>query len=169
MVTVAQAEHQRVAGARQQLREFLHDWASADQVDSAVLLVSEMVTNVLVHTDADALLVAEMTGGAGSRRIRIQVSDGSDDLPHKRHPGELASSGRGLVLMELLADAWGVDPRGEGKSIWFELYEEGPGGEEPGGQEPGGEAEPRVPGFSGVTDVSEAAEAAEAAEVSGDA
>lgn len=155
MVTVAQAEHQRVAGARQQLREFLHDWASADQVDSAVLLVSEMITNVLVHTDADALLVAEMTGGAGSRRIRIQVSDGSDDLPHKRHPGELASSGRGLMLMELLADAWGVDPRGEGKSIWFELYEEGPDGEEPGGQEPGGEAEPGVPGFSGVTEVPE--------------
>ncbi|MFD3381720.1 MULTISPECIES: SpoIIE family protein phosphatase [unclassified Streptomyces] len=160
MVTVAQAEHERVAGARQQLREFLHDWASADQVDSAVLLVSEMVTNVLVHTDADALLVAEMTGGAGGRRIRIQVSDGSDDLPHKRHPGELASSGRGLVLMELLADAWGVDPRGEGKSIWFELYEEGPGGEgtggevpggdEPGSEEPGGEATPRASGLPGV-------------------
>ncbi len=35
----------------------------------------------------------------------------------------MASSGRGLMLMEMLADAWGVDPRGEGKSIWFELYE----------------------------------------------
>ncbi|MFI1410690.1 SpoIIE family protein phosphatase [Streptomyces sp. NPDC020707] len=128
MLTVAQAEPQKVALARQQLREFLHDWPSVDQVDSAVLLVSEMVTNVLVHTDADALLVAEMTGAAGTRRIRIQVTDGSDDLPHRRHPGELASSGRGLVLTELLADAWGVDPRGEGKSIWFELYEEGSGG-----------------------------------------
>ncbi|MFE7037462.1 SpoIIE family protein phosphatase [Streptomyces sp. NPDC057621] len=127
MLTIAQAEPQKVALARQQLREFLHDWPSVDQVDSAVLLVSEMVTNVLVHTDADALLVAEMTGAAGARRIRIQVTDGSDDLPHRRHPGELASSGRGLVLTELLADAWGVDPRGEGKSIWFELYEDGPG------------------------------------------
>ncbi|WP_327324908.1 ATP-binding protein [Streptomyces sp. NBC_01210] len=42
---------------------------------------------------------------------------------HRRRPGEMASSGRGLLLMEMLADAWGVDPRGEGKSIWFELYE----------------------------------------------
>ncbi|WP_413758134.1 SpoIIE family protein phosphatase [Streptomyces sp. MMBL 11-3] len=125
VLTVAQAEPQKVAVARQQLREFLHDWTSADQVDSAVLLLSEMVTNVLVHTDGDALLAAEMTGPAGARRIRIQVADGSDDLPHRRHPGELASSGRGLVLTELLADAWGVDPRGEGKSIWFELYEKG--------------------------------------------
>ncbi len=135
-LTVAQAEPERVAGARQQVRELLHDWSSEEQVDSAVLLVSEMLTNVLVHTDADALLVAEVSGdpgspngsggsgGAGGRRMRVEVTDASDDLPHKRHPGELASSGRGLVLVELLADAWGVDPRGEGKSIWFELYEE---------------------------------------------
>ncbi|MFD9068867.1 ATP-binding SpoIIE family protein phosphatase [Streptomyces lasiicapitis] len=123
MLTIAQAEPERVAGARGHLRDLLHDWADPDQVDSAVLLVSEMVTNVLVHTDGDALLVAEVTGEEGTRRLRVEVADCSDDLPHKRHPGELASSGRGLVLMELLAERWGVDPRGEGKSIWFELYE----------------------------------------------
>jgi serine phosphatase RsbU (regulator of sigma subunit)/anti-sigma regulatory factor (Ser/Thr protein kinase) len=123
MLSVAQAEPERVGVARQQLRELLHDWPSADQVDSAVLLLSEMLTNVLVHTDADALLLAEVRGEAGERRMRIEVTDTSDDLPHKRRPGELASSGRGLMLIELLADVWGVDPRGEGKSIWFELYE----------------------------------------------
>ncbi|MFE0134528.1 SpoIIE family protein phosphatase [Streptomyces sp. NPDC059037] len=123
VLTVAQAEPERIAGARQHVRELLHDWADPDQVDSAVLMVSETVTNVLVHTDGDALLVAEVTGEPGTRRLRAEVSDSSDDLPHKRHPGELASSGRGLVLMELLADAWGVDPRGDGKSIWFELHE----------------------------------------------
>ncbi|GAA2764282.1 SpoIIE family protein phosphatase [Streptomyces paradoxus] len=123
VLTVAQAEPERIAVARQQLRELLHDWSSPDQVDSAVLLLSEMLTNVLVHTDSDALLVAEITGGVGERRLRIEVTDAGDDLPHKRRPGELASSGRGLVLIELLAHAWGVDPRGEGKSIWFELYE----------------------------------------------
>ncbi|MGJ5826522.1 SpoIIE family protein phosphatase [Streptomyces ossamyceticus] len=122
-LTVAQAEPERIAGARQQVRELLHDWSCPDQVDSAVLLVSEMLTNVLVHTDADALLVVEMTGEGGKRRMRIEVTDASDDLPHKRRPGELASSGRGLVLMDVLADAWGVDPRGDGKSIWFELHE----------------------------------------------
>ncbi|MFJ4712989.1 SpoIIE family protein phosphatase [Streptomyces sp. NPDC088785] len=123
-MTVAQAEPERIAVARQQLRELLHDWTDEDQVDSAVLMVSEMVTNVLVHTDGDALLVAEVGRGCeGPRRLRVEVADASDDLPHKRRPGELASSGRGLVLMELLAQKWGVDPRGEGKSIWFELYE----------------------------------------------
>ncbi|MDN0200440.1 SpoIIE family protein phosphatase [Streptomyces sp. S.PNR 29] len=123
LLTVAQAEPERVAAARRQLRELLHDWDSPDQVDSAVLLLSEMLTNVLVHTDADALLLAEVRGEPGERRMRIEVTDSSDDLPHKRRPGELASSGRGLLLIELLAHAWGVDPRGEGKSIWFELYE----------------------------------------------
>ncbi|MGW2048752.1 SpoIIE family protein phosphatase [Streptomyces sp. NPDC001858] len=123
MLTVAQAEPERIAVARQQLRELLHDWTCEDQLDSAVLLVSETLTNVLVHTDADALLVAEVIGPPGERRLRVEVTDTSDDLPHKRRPGELASSGRGLVLIELLADTWGVAPRGEGKSIWFELHE----------------------------------------------
>ncbi|GHD85369.1 SpoIIE family protein phosphatase [Streptomyces naganishii] len=123
LLTVAQAEPERVAVARQQLRELLHDWSSEDQVDTAVLLLSEMLTNVLVHTDTDALLIAEVGGEKGERRMRVEVTDAGDDLPHKRRPGELASSGRGLVLVELLADAWGVVPRGQGKTIWFELYE----------------------------------------------
>ncbi|MFE6783795.1 SpoIIE family protein phosphatase [Streptomyces sp. NPDC057680] len=123
LMTIAQAEPERIAAAREQVRQLLHDWRDEDQLDSAVLMVSEMVTNVLVHTDGDALLVAEVACGEKARRLRVEVSDGSDELPHKRHPGEMASSGRGLVLMEMLADAWGVDPRGEGKAIWFELNE----------------------------------------------
>jgi len=123
MMTVAQAEPERIATAREQVRQLLHDWNDADQVDSAVLMVSEMVTNVLVHTDGDALLVAEVVCRERSRRLRVEVADTSDELPHRRHPGEMASSGRGLILMEMLAHAWGVDPRGEGKAIWFELDE----------------------------------------------
>ncbi|MBB5119926.1 phosphatase [Streptomyces eurocidicus] len=122
-LTIAQAEPERIAEARQQIRHLMYDWPDEDQADSAVLMVSEMVTNVLVHTDGDALLVAEISGAPGERRVRVDVADASDELPHRRHPGEMASSGRGLVLMELLAGAWGVDPRGEGKNIWFELYE----------------------------------------------
>ncbi|MFE0818430.1 SpoIIE family protein phosphatase [Streptomyces sp. NPDC058847] len=123
MLTVAQAEPERIAIAREHLRDLLHDWPSEDQLDASVLLLSEMLTNVLVHTDADALLVAEVTGEPGERRIRVEVTDSGDDLPHKRRPGEMASSGRGLMLVEMLADEWGVAPRGDGKSIWYEVYE----------------------------------------------
>ncbi len=129
VLTIAQAEPERISVGRQLVRELLHDWSDAEQVDSAVLMVSEMATNVLVHTDGDALMVAEVSGERGERRLRVEVADASDELPHKRRPGEMASSGRGLVLMEMLADAWGVDPRGEGKSIWFELYESDEPGE----------------------------------------
>ena len=128
LMTIAQAEPERIAEAREQVRQLLHDWDDEEQLDSAVLMVSEMVTNVLVHTDGDALLVAEVACAEKARRLRVEVTDSSDELPHKRHPGEMASSGRGLVLMEMLADAWGVDPRGDGKSIWFELNETPSGG-----------------------------------------
>ncbi|MEZ7006672.1 SpoIIE family protein phosphatase [Streptomyces sp. AD55] len=138
MLTIAQAEPERIAAAREHLRDLLYDWPDGEQRDAAVLLLSEMLTNVLVHTDADALLVAEVTGEPGERRIHVEVSDSGKELPHKRRPGEMASSGRGLVLIEMLADAWGVAPRGTGKSIWYEVYESGPPAEP--GDVPGGGA-----------------------------
>lgn len=153
VLTLSQADASRVAEARHQLQEMLYDWgktppsalgegalvpgvadamesvdntAASHAVDGAVLMLSEMLTNVLVHTDGDALMVAELTGEPGTRVLRVEVSDKSNEQPHRRDPGELASSGRGLVLMEMLADTWGVDPRGEGKVIWFKMREDAP-------------------------------------------
>ncbi|MBB1242417.1 SpoIIE family protein phosphatase, partial [Streptomyces durbertensis] len=149
VLTISQADASRVADARHQLQAMLYDWGAAPAdaesipgagagpagphateaaaaVDGAVLMLSEILTNVLIHTEDDALMVAEVTGQPGSRRLRVEVSDHSDELPHRRDPGELASSGRGLVLMDLLAGGWGVDPRGEGKVIWFEMREDAP-------------------------------------------
>jgi GAF domain-containing protein len=123
VLTVGQDQAERIAGAREELRAIMHDWAVPDQVDATVLLATELLTNVLVHTDQAAALVATMSGQAGSRRLRLEVADGSDELAHRRSPGEMASSGRGLILLELLSDCWGMEPRGEGKSLWFELDE----------------------------------------------
>jgi serine phosphatase RsbU (regulator of sigma subunit) len=123
VLTVAQDQPERISGARQELRAIMHDWASPDQVDAAVLLASELLANVLVHTDVEGALVAAMSGTPGSRRLRIEVADRSDELAHRRSPGELASSGRGLILLDLLSDRWGMQPRGDGKAIWFDLDE----------------------------------------------
>ncbi|MCE7079814.1 SpoIIE family protein phosphatase [Streptomyces sp. ST2-7A] len=123
VLCVDQAEPARIAEARRQLAGLLRDWSDPEQVDGAVLMLSEMLANVLVHTDSDAIVVAELSGPMGERLLRVEVTDTSDELPHRREPGELASSGRGLVLMECLSDAWGVDPRGDGKTTWFELGE----------------------------------------------
>jgi hypothetical protein len=64
-----------------------------------------------------------LSGPPGTRLLHVEVRDANDDMPHRRSPGELASTGRGLLLIEELADAWGVRPHGEGKAIWFELRE----------------------------------------------
>ncbi|KRV50399.1 phosphatase [Wenjunlia vitaminophila] len=122
-MTISQAETNRIAYARAEIRATLYDWAVPDLVDTAVLLSCEMLTNVLVHTDSDAALSAELSGTRGHRRLRVEVTDRSDEMPRRRSPGELASSGRGLVLLDALSDAWGVEPRGEGKITWFELAE----------------------------------------------
>jgi anti-sigma regulatory factor (Ser/Thr protein kinase) len=123
MLTVSQSEPRQIREARHEIRALLHDWPVSDHVDAAMLLVSELVTNVLVHTDEDAVLTARLLGMPGGRRLRIDVTDRNDDMPHRRTPGEMASSGRGLLLIETMADSWGVEPRGDGKTIWFELYE----------------------------------------------
>ncbi|WP_153452370.1 ATP-binding SpoIIE family protein phosphatase [Streptomyces smaragdinus] len=124
-LTVRQDEQQRVADARHELRGMLHDWGTPDQVDSAELVLSELIANVLVHTDGDARIRADITGPPHARTLRVAVDDSDDELPHRRHPGELASSGRGVLLLEALSGSWGVEPRGDGKSIWFEVYESG--------------------------------------------
>ena len=62
--------------------------------------------------------------------------------PRRRTPGEQASSGRGLMLVEALADAWGVDPRGSGKRMWFELIHRQPAAGAASGPEPEAAPEP---------------------------
>ncbi len=126
LLTVGQEEAEGLAEARTELRSLLHDWQQEDQVDTAVLLASELVGNVLVHTDQQAALTATVTGDPGRRRLRVEVTDRGDELPHQRAPGELASSGRGLMMLDMLSLEWSVRPESEGKTVWFCLDEDQP-------------------------------------------
>jgi serine phosphatase RsbU (regulator of sigma subunit)/anti-sigma regulatory factor (Ser/Thr protein kinase) len=123
VLTIEQDHAESLSEARTELESLLHDWARPDQVDTAVLLASELVGNVLVHTDQAAALVAVVTGEQGRRTLKVEVTDRGDELPHQRAPGELASSGRGLVLLDLLSHDWSVRPESEGKTVWFSLDE----------------------------------------------
>jgi hypothetical protein len=123
ILEVPQEELERVADARHRLRGMLHDWARPEQADAAVLAFSEMITNVMVHTGSTASVQADVTGPPGHRTLRLHVADSNGTLPHRKHPGELASSGRGVLLLEELSGAWGVDPQGDGKVIWCEFFE----------------------------------------------
>ncbi|MBC3841916.1 SpoIIE family protein phosphatase [Streptacidiphilus sp. 4-A2] len=123
---VPQADLARISEVRRELRDAVRRWGVGELADTVELLTSELITNALVHTDKDALLTARLFQESqdvpsGPARLRVEVDDESDLWPKRRTPGEQASSGRGLMLVEALADAWGVDPRGSGKRMWFEL------------------------------------------------
>jgi anti-sigma regulatory factor (Ser/Thr protein kinase) len=117
---VGGADLRAVGELRGQLRQALGRWGVADLSDTAELLTTELVANALRHTRHGADLTARLCGGPG-RRLRVEVRDFTDRLPAVRSAGEGATSGRGLFLVEALADAWGVLPEGGGKVIWFEL------------------------------------------------
>lgn len=53
--------------------------------------------------------------------MRVEIADGSDEPPVVQQPDPWASGGRGLMLVEALADRWGYEPLPHGKVVWFEL------------------------------------------------
>lgn len=105
--------------ARRLVAEVLDGAGLEDLEDLALLLVSETVTNAVIHaaTDIELLVVAE--GGC----LRVEVSDGSPVLPGVRHYDEEATTGRGVGLVEVLATAWGFERTTGGKTVWFTLGE----------------------------------------------
>lgn len=123
VLTVSQSGPSEISGARRRLENLLHDWSDEEQTEGAVLLLSEVLANVHMHTEGDATVVIQIGGSRGERLLRIEVTDPSDELPHRKDPGEMGSSGRGLLLLGTLSDRWGVDPKGEGKTVWFEMEE----------------------------------------------
>ncbi|WP_437036224.1 ATP-binding protein [Streptomyces sp. enrichment culture] len=117
---LGRADLRAVPEARRALRELLSHWGGPGQSEVAELLTSELVTNALVHTEEGAVLTATV----GPRALRVEVRDfaGRGPRPRPRPPQrEESTNGRGLVLVESLADDWGVRPCGAGKSVWFEL------------------------------------------------
>jgi anti-sigma regulatory factor (Ser/Thr protein kinase) len=80
-------------------------------------VVSELVANAVLHTGSEFRLVVDVD----SRRVRIGVHDASEDLPVRRQAEALATSGRGMLIVEAVAADWGVEELGEGKLVWAEL------------------------------------------------
>ncbi len=85
--------------------------------ETAVLLVSEVVTNALRHTDG----TIELALWRFPDRVRVEVSDETSRSPVTSRSGLLDESGRGVPLMDALSDRWGTSPHGAGKVVWFEL------------------------------------------------
>jgi anti-sigma regulatory factor (Ser/Thr protein kinase) len=95
----------RSAGlARRLVAEACAAAASSADADTAALLTTELVTNALVHAGTDVEMVVE----AGPDGVRVEVRDGDPRLPERRDYDEDATTGRGGLLVEALADAHGA-------------------------------------------------------------
>lgn len=108
-----------VAAARRWVGELLDRVGATEVADTMVLLVSELVSNVVLHAKTPCSLSVTRTDGG----LRVEVADESDRLPGVTIPTDpLAQSGRGLQLVQGLSESYGVDPGPEGgKLVWFEL------------------------------------------------
>lgn len=90
--------------------------------ETAGLLVSELATNVVRHTDAPSFVV-HVENLPADGLLRVEVTDTGADLPVLRTPGPTTEHGRGIQLVSVLADRWGAR-RARGapeKTVWFEL------------------------------------------------
>jgi anti-sigma regulatory factor (Ser/Thr protein kinase) len=102
-----------------QARRFVADVAGddSDATATAMLLTSELVTNAVLHAQGPITVQAGWSDGM----LRVEVVDTSPSVPRLRHRSKDAMTGRGLMLVETLAVAWGAERRDRGKAVWFLL------------------------------------------------
>ena len=111
--------HDQVFRARQFVTEAL---GQVPVLDEVVLLVSELCTNALLHTASGEGGTFEVPVLPGPSCVRVEVrDDGSDQIPAAVPPDTSAEDGRGLSLVDLLADRWGHLGDQRGRFIFFEL------------------------------------------------
>lgn len=114
-----EARPESVSRARSFTAEALADWGLTDRAEEIRLCVSELATNALVHGTAPGhgFLVKL---DADEEVVRLEVHDSRRKYPEARHAAGTETSGRGLVLVDALADGWGVEDREDrtGKIVW---------------------------------------------------
>ncbi|MFF9900121.1 MULTISPECIES: SpoIIE family protein phosphatase [Streptomyces] len=117
---VAPGDPEALTEARHMIRAAVRAWGARGRADEIELAADELITNALMHTDGPAIVTLRVVSAA-DRRLRVDVEDASSALPRLREASEDGVSGRGLLLVDRLADVWGVDSRGGGKCVWCEF------------------------------------------------
>ena len=118
-VTTLPAQDRSPGAARRVVQDALLDAGLEVMLDDALLLVTELVTNSVVHAGTDVELHIEI--GAGSARIEV-VDRGAASLPIVTgEPDGIREGGRGMFLLDALAQEWGTRHFPGGKSVWFSL------------------------------------------------
>ncbi|MFF4394447.1 SpoIIE family protein phosphatase [Streptomyces sp. NPDC001480] len=117
---VAPGDPEALRLARHMIRAAVRAWGIGERADEIELVADELITNALMHTEGSAIVTLRVLSGI-DHRLRVEVEDSSSALPRRRDAGESQVSGRGLLLVDQLADAWGVEARGGGKCVWCEF------------------------------------------------
>lgn len=102
--------------ARSMAAKALADWGLAGLADDVTLCVSEMVTNAL-NAEAGEIAV-RMEWHKDEQLIEVAVRDNAPGVPRQREPSAYDLAGRGLNIVEALADEWGHRTEGNGKAVW---------------------------------------------------
>ncbi|MEV8592033.1 ATP-binding protein [Streptomyces sp. NPDC052012] len=120
------------AQARRLTRARLTGWSVCeDTCDTAALVVSELVTNAIVHT-ASSHIVCELHDGDDRVRIAVQDEGCAPGRPQANERSEPDDEhGRGLLLVDALCHAWGAHEHGPGLLVWAELPRKGDGPRDP--------------------------------------
>ena len=103
--------------ARAFVAEHLRTWDLDPAIDDATLLVSELVTNAILHARTPIDLVVRKVKTA----VRVEVFDEGSGVAQPIYPDLEAAAGRGLGLVQAVATRWGVDDADIGKTVWFEI------------------------------------------------
>lgn len=103
--------------ARRLAREQLASVCGPEALDTVSLLVTELVTNAILHARTPLRLGLETRDD----HVRLCVEDASGARPERRTYATDAVTGRGLALVEKLASSWGVDATPSGKVVWCEI------------------------------------------------
>ncbi|WP_210592114.1 SpoIIE family protein phosphatase [Streptomyces sp. GESEQ-35] len=117
---VAPGDPDALSQARHMIRAAVRAWGARERADEIELVADELITNALMHTEGSAVVTLRVLTST-DRRLRVEVEDSSSALPRRRDAGESGVSGRGLLLVDLLTDVWGVEARGGGKCVWCEF------------------------------------------------
>lgn len=114
------------SAARRFAAQTMEGWGcDEDVVDTVLLLLSEVVSNAILHARTELEVGLAVRSGV----VRVEVVDGAAMPIHRRPSGPDDQSGRGSSLIETLSEAWGTDRMTTGKRVWFEVACPGPSGQ----------------------------------------
>jgi anti-sigma regulatory factor (Ser/Thr protein kinase) len=108
-----------VPASRRLVLELLHVWGVPHDREDAALLVTELVANVVDHVGGEADLTLEIS--LSGSWLRIAVADGSAIPPVVQELSHDRPRGRGLRMVQAIADRWGAEGHRGGKRVWLDL------------------------------------------------